>query len=264
MLTNCRNDLPNPHKKCIRELLNSLTCFENDYHRISIDLRNIQKEFKQSVDNAVYQCSELRKLACASDEELNDFQKNVDNIDAITESFNKRFDDIQKERQRILEESKKLLELLHFEKLKFKQFHQNTINYLKTHAVQSNDTEIIRNCEKDLNEINKQFCHEVSYIRKCENVLNSYSQLLYDGQTEVTKYNCCNDYDWIPQGKSMKIIETVSEKIQIKMGTTLRKAFAQLHIQQPNDRISFLAQYLMSLERNEDVMNEKYQFFTTK
>lgn len=261
MLTNCRNDLPNPHKKCIKELLNTLTCFENDYQRITIDLRKIQKQFKQSVDNVVYQCSEMRKLACASDERLKEFQQNVENIDVITESFNKRIEDIQKKRHRILEESKNMFEQLHFEKLKFKQFHENTINFLKAHAVQSNDPEIVRNCEKDLNEMNKQFSKEVFYIKKCESILNSYYQLLYVGQTEISKCNCLNVYDWTPKGKSIKIEETVAKEIQSNMGTTLRRAFAQLHIHQPKDKISFLAQYLMTLERNEDIMNEKFQLF---
>ncbi|XP_037828543.1 uncharacterized protein LOC119616275 [Lucilia sericata] len=259
MLTAHSVELPNPHKKCIRELLNYLTCFDNDYQSINIELRNIQKEFKQSIDNVVFHCSELRKLACASDERLDEFQRNVENIDAITESFNKRIENLQKKREEIIEESKKCFEQLQVEKMRLKHFHQKTINHLKSFAVQANDAEIIKNCEKDLNEINKQFAKELSYIRKCESVLDPFFRLL-----RVCKSQVChlNEYEWVPQGKSTEIVDSIAKEIRDSMGTTLRCAFAHLHIHQPNDTNSCLAQYLMALVHNEEMMGEKLELFT--
>ncbi|XP_065355186.1 uncharacterized protein LOC135949525 [Calliphora vicina] len=264
MLTACRSELPNPHKKCVRELLNCLSCFDNDYQRINIELRNVQKELKQSIDNVMFHCSELKKMACASDERLFEFQKNVENIDTIRECFNKRIDDMLKKRELIVEESKKCLEQLHIEKTKLKQFHQTTINHLKAFAVQSNDPEIVRNCEKDLNEINKQFAKEVSFIKTCESVLSPLFQMLHACKTQMCKFSHFNEYDWVPQGKSTEGDDSIANEIKVSMGSTLRNAFAHLHIHQPNDKISFLAQYLLTLERNEEIMGEKIELFTIK
>ncbi|XP_023304425.2 uncharacterized protein LOC111686301 [Lucilia cuprina] len=258
MLTAYSVKLPNPHKKCVRELLNYLTCFDNDYQRINIELRNIQKEFKQSIDNVVFYCSELRKLACASDEKLDQFQKNVENIDAITDSFNKRIENLQKKREETVEKSKKCFEQLEVEKMRLKHFHQKTINHLKSFAAHAKDPEIVKNCEKDINEINKQFSKELSYIKKCEGVLDYFYQLLKVNKSQVCHFN---EYEWVPQGKSTEIVDSIAKEIQDSMGTTLRNVFAHLHIHQPNDTNSYLAQYLMTLVHNEKIVREKLEVF---
>lgn len=261
MLTACRDELPNPHRNCIHELLNSLACHDNDYQCINIGLRSLHQEFQREINNAIFQCSEKRKLACASEERLNEFQKNVENIDNTTECYNRQIEDMQNKRQSVVAKAKQCFVEFQAEKCKFKKFHEKTIDHLKTFAVQSNDPVIVRNCEKDINEINKQFVKEVAYIRKCESVLGPFLKVLHDCTNQLLCKCCFKEYEWMPQGKSMKMLDSTVNEIKSTMGSTLKKAFAQLHIHQPTDVKSFLASYLMNLERNEEILREKLNTF---
>lgn len=264
MISNCKTNLANPHKKCIRQLIDCLTVLDNEFQRINTELSNIQKEFKQTIDFVIFKCSERRKLASGSGERLDEFQRNVDSIDTIKECFTKRNEDIQMKRQKIVDESQKRFEQLHIEKMKLNQFHQSTINYLKGFAVTSNDSTVVRNCEKYLTEINKQFGKEISFITKCENTLISFFHLVHRRESHMYKNYCFNEFELVPEGKSTKIGDTIAEEIKVSMGNVLRKAFAHLYIQQPSDRKLFLAQYLMSVKCKDEMMKDKFERFTTK
>lgn len=258
MLTAYGDELPNPYKSCVRELLNCLTYYDNEYQRTNIVLKNLQTELKTKVDNVIFQCSEMRKLACASEERLDEFQRNVKNIDTIRESFNKRIEELEKNREEVLIESRKCFEHLCDEKLQLKNFHEKSINHLKAVAVQSNNPVTVKNCEKDINEMCKRFGEEVSYITKCESVLRPFIQTLHDCNTfSICNCDCLNKYDWMPENKSLKVIEPIFNEIKEVMSNSLRKTFAQIHIHQPKDVNSFAAYYLMSQERNEELMRDK-------
>ena len=258
MLTAYGGELLNPYKSCVRELLNCLAYYDNEYQRTNVVLRNLQTELKQEVDNVIFQCSQMRKLACASEERLDEFQRNIKSIDTIRESFNNRIEEVEKKRQEILIEGRKCFEHFCNEKLELKKFHERSINHLKAFAVQTNNPVTVRNCEKDINEMSKRFVEEVSYIKKCESVLRSFLQVLHDCKMpSICNCSCLDNYDFMPGNKSLEVIEPIINEIKVSMGNALRKTFAQIHIHKPKDVKSFAALHLMSQEHNEELMLEK-------
>uniref|UniRef100_A0A1B0FQI1 Uncharacterized protein n=1 Tax=Glossina morsitans morsitans TaxID=37546 RepID=A0A1B0FQI1_GLOMM len=261
MLTACVDELPNPHKNCIKELLDSMVCYYYDYQRINVELRNLRQEFKKEVNEVAYQYTERRKLACASRETLEAFENKVESIDLTVECFNKRIADMKEKRAEVLRNSKKCLTNLRLEKCKLKQFHERTIDYLKTHSVSTQDPKVKKRCEKDINEMNRQFVKEVAYIKKCDDVLSPFMKLLHDCDNTLICDCYFQGYDWLPCGEGAPIIEEVEGEIKCVMGSTLIKAFANCYIHHPSDEKSFLSAYLMNLQHSEDIMKAKLKLF---
>ncbi|KAI9576331.1 uncharacterized protein LOC119642547 [Glossina fuscipes] len=261
MLTACVDELPNPHKNCIKELLDSMVCYYYDYQRINVELKNLRQEFKKEVNEVAYQYTERRKFACASRETLEAFEKKVESIDLTVECFNKRIAEMKEKRAEVLRNSKKCLTNLRLEKCKLKHFHERTIDYLKKHSVSTEDPKVKQRCEKDINEMNRQFVKEVAYIKKCDDVLLPFMKLLHDCDNTLICDCYFQGYDWLPCGEGAPIIEEVEGEIKCVMGSTLIKAFSNCYIHHPSDEKSFLSAYLMNLQHSEDIMKAKLKLF---
>ncbi|XP_036217961.2 uncharacterized protein [Bactrocera oleae] len=259
MLTACRENLLNAHRNCIHEILSTLICHDNDLRRINMELRNLQDEFKECVDKINFGFSMESKNKCKGSEKIILFTRKITTMHDLNECFSKKFEALNKKSEEIISNARQCIAGLNAEKCKFRQFHENTVDYLKRYAIKSDDPTVINNCEKDICEMHKFFVKEVSLIKKCETELESFFQIcnLQDAS------NCCcfKDFDWLPQGKTFHIVDGPVEEIKCLMGTTLSKAIAQFYIHQSADIKSFLAAYFMNIEHNEEVLKEKLDIF---
>ena len=61
-------------------------------------------------------------------------------------------------------------------------------------------------------------------------------------------------------GKDLDV-GSIATDIQNTIGKTLTGAFSQMHVHQPSDPRSFLANYLINVDRNEMVMKQKLDLF---
>nr|XP_036217961.1 uncharacterized protein LOC118680773 [Bactrocera oleae] len=224
-----------------------------------MELRNLQDEFKECVDKINFGFSMESKNKCKGSEKIILFTRKITTMHDLNECFSKKFEALNKKSEEIISNARQCIAGLNAEKCKFRQFHENTVDYLKRYAIKSDDPTVINNCEKDICEMHKFFVKEVSLIKKCETELESFFQIcnLQDAS------NCCcfKDFDWLPQGKTFHIVDGPVEEIKCLMGTTLSKAIAQFYIHQSADIKSFLAAYFMNIEHNEEVLKEKLDIF---
>lgn len=259
MLTACREKLPNPHRNCIHEFLSTLICHDNDLRRINAELRNLQDKFKEYMDKINFGLPRESKNECEGSEKIILFTRKITTMHDINECFSKKIEELKQNREAIISNARQCIAGLNAEKCEFRQFHENTVDYLKRYAIKSDDPTIINNCEKDICEMHKLFVKEVSLIKKCETELESFFQIcnLQDAS------NCCcfKGYGWLPPGKTLHIVDGLVEEIKCLMGRTLSKAFAQFYVHHSADIESFLAAYLMNIEHNEEVLKEKLNIF---
>ncbi|XP_030374622.1 uncharacterized protein LOC115624164 [Scaptodrosophila lebanonensis] len=263
LLTACPDELPNPHKGCIREMLDTLICNDNDVKRLNTELRNIQLELKAELAKKEVKCGdEKNRLVCESMEDLTAFAQKIASVDEIKHHYTKMCEDIRKRRDNIILYARQCMQAYNEEKCKFKSFHENTIDYIKRTATLSQDRAVIANCERDICEMHKRFVKEVGNIKRCENELNPFFQLLKQSDPNTYCECCCfKEYDWLPQGKKMDAVGNMGDELKEQMGQVLVRAFAQLHMHMPQDPRSFIASYLMNLDRNEQEMKEKLDIF---
>ncbi|XP_004524317.1 uncharacterized protein LOC101458621 [Ceratitis capitata] len=259
MLTVCREELPNPHRNRVHEILNTLVCHDNDLRRINTELRNIQDEFKNQMDKINNGCARINSKECLGTDKYINFTRKITTMHDLNECVSKKIAELNKNRDEIINDARQCIFGLNSEKCKFRQFHEKTVDYLKRYAINSDDPTVINNCEKDICEMHKLFVKEVSWIKKCENELESFFQLC--NLPDISNCCCFKDYNWLPKGKSLEMVDDVVDEIKCLMGATLTKAFAQLHVRQAADIKSFLAAYLMNLEHNEEVLKEKFNIF---
>ncbi|KAH8398528.1 hypothetical protein KR215_011246 [Drosophila sulfurigaster] len=272
MLTACPEELPNPHKNCLREMLNTLICNDQDVKRLNIELRNMQVELKEELRKNETEskiCSSEKKLnnraeprVCDSDDPKTEFTKRIINLSEIKHFYTKRCEEIRKRRDSIIVYGRQCMRAYNEEKCKFKSFHENTIDYIKRTATLSQDQQVVQRCERDICEMHKRFVKEVANLKQCESQLQSFFKLLKDSDPNTYCECCCfKDYDWLPQGKKLEAVENVSTELKAKMGKVLVSALAQLHTHMPQDMHGFLAGYLMNVERNEQEVKEKLDIF---
>ncbi|XP_023167526.2 uncharacterized protein LOC111597188 [Drosophila hydei] len=274
MLTGCGDELPNPHKNCLREMLNTLICNDQDVKRLNTELKNLEIQLKEELrkiekDNA--KCADVKqKLTekgskpriCEPDEDHAEFTKRIINLDEIKHFYSKRSEEIRKRRDSIIVYARQCLHAYSEEKCKFKSFHENTVDYIKRTAALSQDPTVVSRCERDVCEMYKRFVKEVANLKHCETQLQPFFQLLKDSDPKVSCECCClKDYEWLPQGKNMETVDGATKELKEKMGKTIVGAFAQLHLHMPQDMFGFIAGYLMNVERNEHEVKEKLDLF---
>ncbi|XP_067635172.1 uncharacterized protein [Eurosta solidaginis] len=258
MISPCTENLPNPHRNCIREIMKSLVCYENDFQLINAHLRKLQHDFKEEMEKLTFGNSKINNRGCELEDKAY-FTENITTIHELNECFTKKFEELRKKQEEIITMSRQCISDLNTKKCKMRQFHEKTVDYLKRYAIKSDDPTVINNCEKDICELHRLFVKEVSLIKRCETELQSFFQLC--GLKDIGDCSCFKHYDWIPEGKNLHAVDEVFNQIKCVMGTTIIKAFASLHVQQPTDLKSFLASYLMNLEHNENVLAEKLNLF---
>ncbi|EDV91292.1 uncharacterized protein LOC6568264 [Drosophila grimshawi] len=271
MFTACPDELPNPHKNCLKEMLNTLICNDQDVKRLNTELRNIQLELKEElrkIEKAHEECADvkakhLRKnQLCDVDEDLTEYTKRIIDLDEVKHIYTKRCEEIRMRRDSIILYGRQCLQAYGEEKCKFRSFHENTVDYIKRTATLSQDQQVIHRCERDICEMHKRFVKEVANLKQCESQLQPFFKLLQDSDPNVYCECCCfKDYEWVPQGKSMEAVEAVAKEMKEKMGKTLVAAFAQLHLHMPQDMYGFIAGYLMNVEHNEQEVKKKLNLF---
>ncbi|EDW67143.1 uncharacterized protein [Drosophila virilis] len=270
MLTACHDELPNPHKNCLREMLNTMICNDQDVKRLNTQLRNLELELKEElrkIEKANEKCGEAqpklgKKRLCDPDEDLSEFTKRIINLDEVKHFYSKRSEEIRKRRDSIIMYGRQCLQAYNEEKCKFKSFHENTVDYIKRTATLSQDQAVITRCERDICEMHKRFVREVANLKHCEAQLQPFFKLLKDSDPNLYCECCClKDYEWMPQGKNMESVDATGKEFKEKMGKTLVSAFAQLHLHMPQDMYGFIAGYLMNVERNEHEVKEKLDLF---
>ncbi|XP_030242841.1 uncharacterized protein LOC115563664 [Drosophila navojoa] len=274
MLDGCGDELPNPHKNCLREMLNTLICSDQDVKRLNTELRNLQIELNEELrkiekENAT--CEEVKKKMmeksvrprlCEPDEEQAELTKRLINLDEVKHFYSKRSEEIRKRRDNIIMYARQCMQAYNEEKCKFKAFHENTVDYIKRTATLSQDRTVVQRCERDVCEMHKRFVKEVANLKHCETQLQPFFKLLRESDPNVHCECCClKDYDWLPQGKNMEAVDAATKELKEKMGKILVSAFAQLHIHMPQDMYGFIAGYLMNVERNEHEVKEKLDLF---
>lgn len=268
MLTGCQDELPNPHKNCLNEMLQALICNDNDVKRLNTELRNLQVELQAEMDriNSV-KCGrepkEKGKVVCIdSIEDMTQFAQRINSLDEVKSHFTRRSEEIRKRRDNIILYARQCLNAYNEEKCKFKSFHENTVDYIKRTATLSQDAEVIRGCEKDVCELHKRFVREVANLKSCEAELLPFFKLLKESDPKAPCECCCfKEYDWLPQGKNLEAVDGMANVIKEQMGDVLVRAFAQLHLHSPQDPRAFIAAYLMNLDRNEQEMKAKLNIF---
>ncbi|XP_053950139.1 uncharacterized protein LOC128858149 [Anastrepha ludens] len=261
MLMMCREELPNPHRNCIHDILNTLVCYDNELRRINTELRNLKYEHKKETEKLNFGSAELNKTECEGSDTIINFTRRITTIHDLNECFSKKIEELQKNREEIISDSRQCILSLNAEKCKFRQFHEKSVDYLKRYAIKSDDPTVINNCKKDICEMHKLFVKEISLINKCETELQSFFQLC--NLQNISNCCCFKDYDWLPRGKYLHVVDDLADEIKCLMGTTISKAFAQFHYRQASDIKSFLAAYLMNLEQNEQVLKEKLNIFSS-
>jgi len=273
MLTACPEELPNPHKNCLREMLNTLICNDQDVKRLNTELRNLQVELKEElnkIDKSPEKCSSEKKKSkknqlCEGDEDLSDFTKRIINLDEVKHFYTKRCEEIRQRRDNIIVYGRQCMQAYSEEKCKFKSFHENTIDYVKRTAALSQDQSVIQRCEHDICEMHKRFVKEVANLKQCESQLQPFFKLLKDSDPTAMWECCCfKEYDWLPQGKNLDVVDNMANELKEKMGKVLVGALAQLHTHMPQDMHGFIAGYLMNVERNEQEVKEKLDIFQDK
>lgn len=199
--------LPNPHTNCVRELLSSLVCFENEYGRMTIELRNLKEEYARKMEEVVFPYTDARKpdpiSKCADPEKLDkvDFEANVERADVLVDCYERRIRVLMEERDRHLYTARNCLISLNMEKCKFKKFHERSLSELKRQFGSTLDQRTRANCQKDINMISKMFADEVSHIQKCEASLRAFIDMLSaDTRVKETCTCCFKQYEWIPGG----------------------------------------------------------------
>ncbi|KAH8276812.1 hypothetical protein KR026_001372 [Drosophila bipectinata] len=267
MLTACPDELPNPHKNCLREMLQALICNDNDVKRLNTQLRDMQLELKaelEKINKASEKCGKEKrgKVVCESIEDMTQFAQRINSLDEVKHHFSKRCEEIRKRRDNIIVYARQCLYAYNEEKCKFKSFHENTVDYIKRTAALSQDQEVIRGCERDVCELHKRFVREVANVKSCEVELQPFFQLLKNSDPKAYCECCCfKEYEWLPTGKNLEAVDSMTADIKEQMGEVLVRAFAQLHVHMPQDPRAFIAAYLMNLDRNEKEMKEKLTIF---
>ncbi|KAH8369302.1 hypothetical protein KR009_007525 [Drosophila setifemur] len=267
MLSDCPEELPNPHRNCLQEMLQALICNDNDVKRLNLELRNLHVKLKAEMDQinkANEKCGKEKrgKVVCESLEDMTKFAQRISCMDEIQNHYSKKCDEIRKRRDNIIIYARQCLYAYNEEKCKFKSFHENTVDYIKRTAVLSEDPDVIRGCQNDVCELHKRFVREVGNIKSCEVELLPFFQLLKESDPKAYCECCCfKDYDWMPKGKNLEAVDGMAGEIKEQMGEVLVRAFAQLHFHMPQDPRAFIAAYLMNLDRNEHEMKEKLSIF---
>ncbi|KAH8311101.1 hypothetical protein KR044_004379 [Drosophila immigrans] len=272
MLTACPEELPNPHKNCLREMLNTLICNDQDVKRLNIELRNLQVELKEELKKIESQapgtCGSDKKMktadptVCDFDDMTSEFTKRIIDLDEVKHFYTKRCEEIRKRRDSIIVYGRQCMRAYNEEKCKFKSFHENTVDYIKRTATLSQDQMVIQRCERDICEMHKRFVKEVANLKQCESQLQPFFKLLKDSDPSTYCECCCfKDFDWLPHGKNLEAVGEISTEIKAKMGKVLVGALAQLHTHMPQDMHGFIAGYLMNVERNEQEVKEKLDIF---
>lgn len=271
MLTHCPDELPNPHKNCLREMLSTMICNDQDVKRLNTELRKMQVELKaelEKIERANLTCAEIKKnlmsknKLCQPDEDLAAYTKRLVDIDEIKHAYTKRFEAMRKRRDIIIGYGHQCLQAYNEEKCKFKSFHENTMDYIKRTAALSQDPAVVKRCERDICEMHKRFVKEVANLKQCEVELQPYFKLLKDTDPKAYCECCCfKDYSWLPQEKNIESVAQLTDDFKAKMGKILVSALAQLHTHMPQDVYAFLAGYLMNVERNEQEVKEKLEIF---
>ncbi|KAH8278607.1 hypothetical protein KR018_005998 [Drosophila ironensis] len=265
MLANCPDELPNPHKNCLREMLQALICNDNDVKRLNTELRNIQLKLKAEIDKINRErCGTEKKgnVVCPSLEDVTKFAERIECLDEVKHHYSSRSEEIRKRRDNIIVYARQCMQAYNEEKCKFKSFQENTVDYIKRTALLAQDQEVIRECERDICELHKRFVREVNNIKSCERDLQPFFKLLKESDPNAYCECCCfKDYDWLPQGKNLEAVENMVGEIKDQVGEVLVRAFAQLHMHMPQDPRAFIAGYLMNLDRNEQEMKEKLTIF---
>ncbi|KAH8414129.1 hypothetical protein KR222_008155 [Zaprionus bogoriensis] len=270
MLTNCPDELPNPHKNCLREMLNTLICNDQDVKRLNTELRNMQLELKAElakIEKANEKCGEHKKeqkknQLCEPDDDVADLTKRLISLDEVKHFYTKRCEELRKRRDSIIVYGRQCLQAYSEEKCKFKSFHENTVDYIKRTAALSQDPAVVQRCERDICEMHKRFVKEVANLKQCEAQLQPFFKLLKDTDPNAYCECCCfKEYDWLPQSKNLESMDAMSVEMKDKMGKVLVGALAQLHTHMPQDMHAFIAGYLMNVERNEQEVKEKLDIF---
>ncbi|KAH8340611.1 hypothetical protein KR059_002446 [Drosophila kikkawai] len=269
MLTACPDELPNPHKNCLNEMLQALICNDNDVKRLNTELRNMKVELQAEIDRinkANIKCGKEYKgrgpVVCESIEDMTQFAQRINSLDEVKTHFNRRSEEMRKRRDNIIVYARQCLNAYNEEKCKFKSFHENTVDYIKRTATLSEDAEVIRGCEKAVCELHKRFVREVANLKNCEAELLPFFKLLKESDPKVQCECCClKEHDWMPQGKNLEAVDRLAGEIKEQMGEVLTRAFAQLHLHSPQDPRAFIAGYLMNLDRNEQEMKAKLDIF---
>ncbi|XP_016974832.2 uncharacterized protein LOC108041417 [Drosophila rhopaloa] len=267
MLAACPDELPNPHKNCLHEMLQALICNDNDVKRLNTELRNMKLELQAEVDRinkANIKCGHERKgkVVCESIEDLTKFAQRINSLDEVKSHFTQRSEEIRKRRDNVIVYARQCLYAYNEEKCKFKSFHENTVDYIKRTATLFQDAEVIKGCEKDVCDLHKRFVREVAKLKSCEAELLPFFKLLKESDPKAYCECCCfKGYDWLPRGKNLEAVDSMAGEIKEQMGDVLVRAFAQLHIHSPQDPRAFIAAYLMNLDRNEQDMKEKLNIF---
>ncbi|ALC47768.1 CG14282 [Drosophila busckii] len=271
MLPACPDELPNPHKSCLREMLNTLICNDQDVKRLNTELRNLQLELAAELDKIEksHVCDDGKTKTttpelCPPEDDLSEFTKRIISLDEVKHFYTKRLEEIRKRRDSILMYAKQCFQAYNEEKCKFKSFQENTVDYIKRTAALSQEPTVIARCKRDMCEMHKRFVNEVANLKRCESQLEPFFKLLKDSDPKTYCECCClKNYEWLPQGKDLEVVDAAANEIKEKMGKVLVGAFAQLHLHMPQDMRGFLAGYLMNVERNEHEVKEKLDIFQT-
>ncbi|XP_073829648.1 uncharacterized protein [Musca autumnalis] len=258
------NATNNPYRCRIQEILSALVCYDNDYQRISIEIKNAQEKHKLELEQIIFNCSTKQRLQCSHQHEQQrlekDFPKKVQDVDKMKEAFNKRLNTLTNERQDIFETAKKCFEEMQQYKIQHQRYHLNGINDLKKMVLEAGSKQSRDEFQKDIQEMNKLFINDVEYVEKCERVLKPFIQLLRTTDVRVPKAYCnLKELGGPSKAKSFQEVFEIEQNIKSSMGGVLTKLLAMIHLYQPTDVKSFAANYLMHLKHIDDVVRKKLE-----
>ena len=94
----CKDELPNPHKNCLHEILNALVVRYNDFRRMNSEMRNLRAEFKAEMRTMEFPCSDLRRLICCMQYNKADgenFLRHTGRVNEVYTCFTRRIDELE-------------------------------------------------------------------------------------------------------------------------------------------------------------------------
>ncbi|XP_061396017.1 uncharacterized protein LOC133331652 [Musca vetustissima] len=251
------NPTNNPYRCQIQERINALICYDNDYRRISVEIKKAEENHKLELERIIFSCSMKQKMGCSPEfqQQQKNLKTDIQTVDKMKETFEKRIRMLTKERQDVFDASRKCFQEMQNLKIQNQRYHMNSINDLKKMVLEAGDTTTRNNYEKDIQELNKLWIKDMLYIERCESVLKPFLDLLSNNGGGEPKAHC-NLKDWT---KSFQEVVKIEENIKSAMGSVLTKLLAMIHLYQPSDVKTFAANYLMHLKHIDDIVKNKLE-----
>ena len=151
------------------------------------------------MDKIEFRCPEMRRKFCRGKEHVDSFAQHMKTVDEVNECFLGKINNLKTEMEQTIINGRNCYKELQVQKCRFKKFHENTIDYLKRFSHNSDDIEVIANCEHDICVMHRMFVKEVIFINKCEEELKPFFQKLNTCEDNILCDCCClHDYSWLP------------------------------------------------------------------